>query len=146
MSELQDLIEAAAATPQSSAVLRAVLRAAGAAVDPAPALEYFAAADPASHESATQIAVGQFLFDHDRTAAVLPGAAGDSGPAALLRARAQLALGRTAEARQSYEAALARDAGLRSEDLDAALVARAGQTSSGTVVQLRPHLRTVDGA
>ncbi|MEQ1865770.1 MAG: ATP-binding protein [Micropepsaceae bacterium] len=146
MSELNDLIEAAGTAPKSSAILRAVLRAAADAVEPAPALEFLSSIDPAGHDEPTNLAVAGFLFDHDVHDAALRWCIGDSGPVVLLRARALLALGRLPEARENYAAALAEDVNLRSDDLDAALVQRAGQAASGTVVQLRPQLHSISGS
>jgi transitional endoplasmic reticulum ATPase len=146
MSELQDLITAAGASPKSSAILRAVLRAAANAVDPAPALEFLSAADTSGHDEPTYLAVAGFLLNHKLNEAALRWCLGDGGPVRLMRARAHLALGQMTEARDHYAAALAQDANLRSDDLDEALVQRAGQAASGTVVQLRPQLRSVPGA
>ena len=142
MSALTDLIEAAAAAPSSSAILRALLREADEAVDAGAALDYLAQADVRPHDDEMRAAVGAFLLSHGRHDAVVRWSAGD-GALAVLRARAQLALGRMEEARAAYAAALAQDERLRSDELDAALVQRAGQTGSGSVVQLRPHLRAV---
>lgn len=142
MSALHDLIEAAAAAPSSSGILRALLREADEAVDAGAALDYLATADPGRHDEALRAAVGGLLLKHGRHGAAVGWCAGD-GALAVLRARAHLALGQMEEARAAYAAALARDEGLRSDELDAALVQRAGQTASGSVVQLRPHLRAV---
>lgn len=145
MSELKDLIEAAKAAPQSSAILRAILRCAADAADLEPALVYLATAEPAGHDAALRDLAASFLLANDRAAGALAWAEGASAPSLILRARACLSLGSVVEARENYGAALALDANLRSDELDAVLMQRAGQAASGTVVQLRPHLRTVQG-
>lgn len=146
MSEINDLIEAARTAPGSSAILRALLRAAGEAVDPAPVVEYVASASVEGIDPAGCQAAASYLAAHGRHDAVLRWAHGGEAASLVLRARAQLALGHTAEARDSYAEALAQDEGARADDLDAALVHRAGQSQSGTVVHLRPNLRSVEGA
>ncbi|MBL8779983.1 MAG: AAA family ATPase [Alphaproteobacteria bacterium] len=139
MSELQDLIEAAKATPKSSAILRAVVRACADAVDPESAADFFAATDPAPHEEVTRATVAKFLLDHQRAEAALAWCQTDEGPVTLLRARAQLALGRLADARESYK--LAQAEGLSMDELDDALLERDAATSTGTVIQLRQFQR-----
>lgn len=146
MSEITDLIEAAKAAPRSSAILRALVRAAGEAIDPAPVVGYLADADVDGLDTPGRNTAAAFLARHGQHAQVLRWADGSDAPSRVMRARASLALGRMDQAREDYAAALAMDERMRADDLDAALVNRAGQAAEGTVVQLHPHLRKVEGA
>lgn len=146
MSEISDLIEAAQTAPKSSPILRALLRAAAEAVDLEPVLDHLAAANSEEIDAAGRQAAASFLATHGRHEHVLRWADGGDAASLVLRARAQIALGRTNDARESYAEALARDEGARADDLDAALMQRAGRSTSGTVVQLHSHLRSIPGA
>jgi ATP-dependent 26S proteasome regulatory subunit len=146
MSEINDLIEAAKTAPQSSPILRALLRAASDAVHPELVLDYLGGASPDGIDPAGRQAAATYLAAHGRHAAVLRWVDGADAASLVTKARALLALGRSDEARDAYGEALAQDEGAREEDLDAAFVQRAGQSGSGTVVQLHPHLRSVQGA
>jgi transitional endoplasmic reticulum ATPase len=138
MSELKDLLEAAQASPKS-AILRAVVRAAADAVDPETAAEFLATTDPAPHDEVTRATIAKFLVDNERAEAALAWCQSDEGPVALHRARAQLLLGRLADARESYK--IAKAEGLSMDELDDALLERDGATNTGTVVQLRQFQR-----
>jgi AAA+ superfamily predicted ATPase len=145
MSEINDLIEAARAAPRSSAILRALLRAAADAVDPSPVFAYLAAVDPAGFDGQSRNAAAAFLANYNQHSGVLNWTDGSDAPSLVMRARSALALGRTAEAHEAYAAAIGKDETSRADDLDVALIERAAQSTSGTVVQLHPHLKPVPG-
>lgn len=146
MSEINDLIEAARTAPQSSPILRALLRAAAGAVRPELVLDYLAAANPEGIDTAGRCAAASYLVAHAHHEQALRWADGGDSASLALRARAQLALGRTNDARDTYAEALALDESARADDLDAAFVQRVGQSESGTVVQFQRNLRAVQGA
>jgi transitional endoplasmic reticulum ATPase len=141
MSELLDLIEAARAAPRSSAILRALLRAADDAIDPAAAVTFLAQIDVAGTDEPTRMAVAEFLLKRRELHAALMWCQGEDPQTRLLRARIHLAQDNLELARSNYQAALAADPASRSAELDAALTRQQGTNTSGTVIQFNPHAR-----
>ena len=92
MSELHDLIEAATAAPRSAGILRALARTASEAVDPSPAIEFFARADNAGVDQATQMSIAAFLLQHAEPRAALLWCKAESPEDMVVRARIYLAL------------------------------------------------------
>ena len=88
MSELDDLLEAARAAPRSGGVVRAMLRAAGASVDPAPALDWLEAQGVDGQAAETQALASALLLKGRRLDAALAWAAGDAPVLGVARARA----------------------------------------------------------
>ena len=81
LSELDDLLEAARAAPRSGGVVRAMLRAAGASVDPAPALDWLEAQGVDGQAAETQALASALLLKGRRLDAALAWAASTLGPA-----------------------------------------------------------------
>ncbi len=141
MSELLDLIEAARAAPGSSAILRALVRAADDAIDPAAAVTFLTQVDITSTDEPTRMSVAAFLLKQEELHAALLWCQGEDPQIRLLRARIHLAQGNLELARTNYQAALAANPAVRSADLDAALTRQQGTNTSGTVVQFNPNAR-----
>ena len=141
MSELLDLIEAARAAPGSAAITRALLRAAGQAIDPGAATGFLAKTDPTGLDEPTKAMVSSFLLQQGEPEAALLWCQGEAAATRLLRGRIYLILDDHERARTNYEAALAADPSCRSADLDAALLGALGTSAGGTVIPFSPHAR-----
>jgi transitional endoplasmic reticulum ATPase len=144
MSELTDLLEIAALTPEKASLVRAVLRAAEDAVDPDPAVDWLARIDPAPHDVETRAAVARFLAPSGDGEAALRWAEGTDPRLKLERARALLLLDRVEEAAEAYAAAVRADSMLADPELDAALALR--QASADPKVVSLHGRRPVDTA
>ena len=79
-----------------------MLRAAAEAVDCQRALEWLEAGEPGPHGDDTRLMASALLLDHARADAALRWAEGDEPALGIARARAQLVLGRVADAAQAY--------------------------------------------
>jgi SpoVK/Ycf46/Vps4 family AAA+-type ATPase len=141
MSELLDLIEAARAAPGSAAIMRAVLRAAGEAIDPVAATSFLANADPSALDEPTRAMVADFLLQQREHQPALLWCQGEAPGTRLLRGRIYLALNDHERARANYEAALSVDPSCRSAELDAALLNQQATSTRGTVIQFNPNAR-----
>ena len=106
MSELDELLDAVRAAPNAGGVLRAMLRAAGEAVDPGAAVDWLDSASPAAHASDIRLLAAALLLDAHRPEAALRWTEGDDAALGVARARAELALGRIEAAAQSYSQAI----------------------------------------
>jgi AAA+ superfamily predicted ATPase len=137
-SELADLVGALKEAPGSSGLLRALLRFAREAADPAPAVDYLSAADPAPALSlALRLEVGDFLQHHERHAAALAWVGGEEPGARRAQARSLLALGRKAEAAAAYRTAVGGDPAMRDDDLDRELsVVKAAESAGADIIDL----------
>ena len=144
MSELTDLLEVAALTPEKASLVRAVLRAAENAVDPDPAVDWLARIDPAPHDVETRAAVARFLAPSGDGEAALRWAEGTDPRLKLERARTLLLLDRIEEAAEAYAAAVGADSMLADPELDAALALR--QASADPKVVSLHGRRPVDTA
>jgi transitional endoplasmic reticulum ATPase len=112
-----------------------MLRAAADAVDCTSALDWLEQSSPEAHEAATRLIASALLLANARPAHALEWAAGDDPALGVARARAALALGRRAEAAQSY----ARAVEARPELVDASLEAEFAVPADGptNVVDLK---------
>jgi len=124
MTELTDLLEIAAQSPEKSSLVRAVLRAADGAVDPDPAIEWLAGVDPAPHDTETRAAVAKFMAPSPAGEAALRWAEGADPQLMIERARTLSFLNRIDEAADVYAATLAKDSSLADPELDEALALR----------------------
>ena len=138
MSELDDLLDAARAAPNSGGVVRAMLRAAGEAVDCERALEWLEASEPGPHTDDTRLMASALLLDHDRADAALTWAQGDEPALGIARARAELALGRIPAAAQSYARAVEADPKLADAVLEAKLAVPAETAANVVDLHGRP--------
>jgi hypothetical protein len=136
MSELTDLISAAADSPGKSGLVRAVLRAARDAVDPEEAAKWLAGVDPAPHDADTRVMAAAFLVDLDDAEAAIAWTAGAEPKLRLARAKALLAAGRIVEAVEDYKAAKTTDPSLADPELDKSLAVKQAATG-GNVVDFR---------
>ena len=141
MSELHDLIEAATAAPRSAGILRALARTASEAVDPSPAIEFFARADNAGVDQATQMSIATFLLQHAEPRAALLWCKAESPEDMVVRARIYLALDDRELALKTYQAALDGNPSTRSPELDAALAVQQRTSATGTVIKFNPQGR-----
>jgi transitional endoplasmic reticulum ATPase len=136
LSELSDLIEAASAAPGKNGLLRAVLRAAGEAVEPGEAISWLGRTDPRPYDADTRAQAAEFLVEEDAVDAAIKWAEGPEPKLCIARAKALLADGRMGEAADAYKAGLAGDPSLKDADLDDKLAARQA-SAHGNVVNLR---------
>jgi ATP-dependent 26S proteasome regulatory subunit len=134
-SELDDLVEAARAAPRSGGVIRALVRAAAAAVDRQAAVDLLSRAPPDAHAEETRLMVSALLLECDAAQAALAWAQGDSPALGVARARAELALGRMQAAARAYAEAVAARPDLADAALEAALSVPA--EAPANVVDLR---------
>jgi AAA+ superfamily predicted ATPase len=132
--EISDLIEAAAAAPRSGAILRSLVRAAEAAIDQQPAIAYLSRIDPGGFDAATRRTAAEWLTRTGQPGAALAWCPDETAADLILHARCLIAVDRRQEAAPLYRAALARDPGLRSAELDEALRLRAADAEAGPVV------------
>lgn len=144
MSELDDLLEAARAAPRSGGVVRAMLRAAAASVDPAPALDWLEAQAVDGQAGETQVLASALLLKHRRLDAALAWAAGDEPALGVARARALLALGRGEAAAADYAKAVAADAGVADPELEAQLSVPAEPSANVVDLHGRPIAPSLD--
>jgi transitional endoplasmic reticulum ATPase len=138
LSELDDLLEAARAAPSSGGVVRAMLRAAGEAVDCDPALDWLEAAAPDSHTSDTRLLASALLLEHQRPQAAMRWAEGEDSALGVAWARAALAAGRLPEAAQAYARAVGARPELADPVLEAALAVPAEPTANVVDLHGRP--------
>jgi AAA+ superfamily predicted ATPase len=138
LSELDDLLEAARAAPNSAGVVRAMLRAAGEAVDCDGALDWLETASPAPHASDTRLLASALLLGHARPTEALRWAQGEDAALGVARARAELALGRGADAAQSYARAVEARPELADAALEAALAVPAEAAANVVDLKGRP--------
>jgi ATP-dependent 26S proteasome regulatory subunit len=134
-SELDDLLDAARAAPGSGGVIRALARAAGAAVDRDAAIAFLGALSPDAHAEETRLMVSRLLLDDRALEAALLWAQGPSPALGVARARAELALGRVQAAARAYAQAVAAQPDLADAELEAALSVPA--EAPANVVDLR---------
>jgi transitional endoplasmic reticulum ATPase len=138
LSELDDLLEAARAAPNSGGVVRAMLRAASEAVDCERALEWLEAGEPGPHSDDTRLMASALLLGHHRAEAALTWAQGDDPALGIARARAELALSRPADAAQSYARAVEARPELADAALEAALAVPAEAAANVVDLKGRP--------
>jgi ATP-dependent 26S proteasome regulatory subunit len=120
-SELDDLLDAARAAPRSGGVIRALVRAALAAVDREAAIAFLRSMSPEPHAEETRLAVSGLLLDNGAGEAALVWAQGDSPALGVARARAEVAIGQPHTAARTYAQAIAARAELADAALEAAL-------------------------
>lgn len=137
MSELGDLISAAEATPGKGGILKALVRAAKDAVDPAEAVDWLADTAPGPYDDDARFTVAEFLLAQGETDGAIAWADGAAGKLKIVKARALLKAGQLGEAVEAYKAALAIDPKLAEPDLDKALAAPQARTNASNVVSLR---------
>jgi transitional endoplasmic reticulum ATPase len=106
LSELDDLLDALRAAPRSGGVLRAMLRTAAEAVDPAAAIDWLGTATPDPHDPETRRLAAGLLLTAGRAEAALRWAEGEDETVGVAKARALLALGRREAAAQAYSRAI----------------------------------------
>jgi SpoVK/Ycf46/Vps4 family AAA+-type ATPase len=121
--------------------MRAVLRAAGEAIDPMAATSFLATADPSALDEPTRAMVADFLLRQRELQPALLWCQGEAPGTRLLRGRIYLALNDHERARANYEAALSADPSCRSAELDAALLSQQATSTRGTVIQFNPNAR-----
>ncbi len=138
MSELDDLLDAARATPANGGVLRAMIRAAEAALDAEAAADWLAATPPGAHADDTRLMASQFLLRANRPEAALDWAAGAAPALGVARSRAQLALGRTAEAAKTYAQAVEQAPDLADPDLEESFAIPADAVANVVDLKGRP--------
>lgn len=119
MSELLDLIEAGQAAPSSAGIIRAIVRAAAEAADPAPAWDFLGRLEPSRFETGVRVMVAAAL----RAGGALPAAlawTGETpeGPLALERAKVLADQGDTAAACRIYGPLASADPALKDAALD----------------------------
>ncbi len=136
MSELGDLIEAASLAPGKSGLLKAVIRAAGEAVEPEEAARWLAGVAPAQYDDDARIMAAEFLADQGDMQAAVRWTDGTAPKLCVARARMLLDAGRTGEAAEAYRKGVSADPSLKDETLDAALTPRQASVG-GNVVSLR---------
>jgi AAA+ superfamily predicted ATPase len=145
--ELAELIEAVRLSDGSDAVLKALIRAAREAADPAPVVTFLAEADPSRFKAdETRYLAGALLIELGAPADALKWYLGASPKAKAGRARARLALGDRSTAASEYREAIAEDASLKSADLDLALTAVLAQGGRGAEVFDLKGRKIADGA
>jgi AAA+ superfamily predicted ATPase len=115
-----------------------MLRAAGEAVDCERALEWLEAGEPAPHASDTRLLASALLLGHHRAEAALTWAQGDDPALGVARARAELALGRGADAAQTYARAVEARPELADATLEAALAVPAEAAANVVDLKGRP--------
>ena len=118
--------------------MRAMLRAAADAVDCERALEWLEASEPGPHTDDTRLMASALLLNHDRADAALAWAQGDEPTLGVARARAELALGRMADAAQSYASAVTAAPELADAVLEAALAVPAETPANVVDLHGRP--------
>jgi len=142
VSELDDLLDAARAAPHAGGVIRALVRAATAAVDRRAAVDFLSAASPDPHAEETKAMVSGLLLDERAAEASLAWAQGDAPALGVARARAELALGRPQAAARSYAQAVAERPDLADATLEAALSVPAQPAANVVDLKGRPIAAT----
>lgn len=144
MSELGDLIEAASLSPGKGGLLKAVIRAAEDAVEPEEAYRWLGSTDPSPYDNDVREYTARFLSEQDDIEAALRWVEGDQPRLCLARARILNEAGRMGEAAEAYSAAIAADANLRDEELEADLAPKQAAGFSN-VVNLRGPRPAIGG-